>query len=164
MKQFPLWVGLPPPFRPVKNSDLKPGDRVYRRFGPGKVFQHSGVVDERGNVVHRTAGSSTYRSVKKGTFNKIGGKGPIFRETSSNDLPRKQAAQNATKAKGTTAGRYGCIGNNCQTASERIATKNRFPIGGQAKRALVGGALVGTKAALLTAAILHNRSQNNKKK
>jgi hypothetical protein len=49
--------------KPVRHSDLQPGDKVYRRSGPAGMYQHTGVVDESGRVTHRTRGSETVRSV-----------------------------------------------------------------------------------------------------
>ena len=142
---------------PVAHSDLKPGDRVYRRFGPGGLFQHSGVVDESGRVVHRTAGSSKLRSVKPDSFSKTG-KAPTYRESNPTDLPRGKAARNASKAAGTRAGKY-CVGsNNCQTAVERIASKGR-PVSGQIRRAGIGAA-VGAIGAGTVASILNRRKDN----
>ena len=64
---------------PVAHSDLKPGDRVYRRFGPGGLFQHAGVVGEDGKITHRTRGSATYRAIKPDSFAKTG-KAPTYRD------------------------------------------------------------------------------------
>ena len=143
---------------PVAHQDLKPGDRVYRRFGPGGIFQHAGVVDEAGRVVHRTSGSSKFRSVKPESFAKTG-KAPTFRESSASDLPRSRAAKNASAAAGTRAGKYCAGSNNCQSAVERIASKGR-PVSGQLRRAGIGAA-TGAATVAAAAAILARR---NKKK
>jgi hypothetical protein len=143
--------------KPVKHSDLKPGDRIYRRFGPGGLFQHTGIVGSDGRVTHRTSGSSIYRSVSPDTFRRTG-KPPTYREESGDDLPRSQRAKNATKATGTRAGKY-CVGsNNCQTAVERISSKGK-PFSGQIRRAGIG-ALGGALAAGSAAAILNKRKNN----
>ncbi len=114
-------------------------------------------MDSNGRVVHRTAGSSQYRSVKPDSFAKVG-KAPTYRENSSADLPRSKAARNASKAAGTRAGKY-CVGsNNCQTAVERISSKGR-PFSGQIRRAGIG-ALGGALAAGSAAAILNHRKTN----
>jgi len=142
---------------PTLHSDLKPGDRVYRRFGPGGLFQHTGIVGEDGRIVHRTAKSSQYRSVKPDSFAKTG-KAPTYRESHPSDLPRAKAAKNATKAAGTRAGRY-CVGtNSCQTAVDRLASRGRPS--GQLRRAGIGAA-VGALGVGSVAQILNRRKDNH---
>ena len=143
---------------PVAHSDLKPGDRVYRRFGPGGLFQHAGIVGQDGKITHRTRGSATYRAIKPDSFAKTG-KSPTYRESTSSDLPRGKAARNASKAANTRAGKY-CVGtNNCQTAVERIASKGR-PVSGQLRRAGIGAA-IGALGGATVASILNRRKDQN---
>ncbi|MCE0497214.1 MAG: hypothetical protein LV481_04625 [Methylacidiphilales bacterium] len=142
---------------PVAHSDLKPGDRVYRRFGPAGLFQHAGIVGEDGKITHRTSGSTTYRAIKPDSFAKTG-KAPTYRESNPTDLPRGKAARNASRAAGTRAGKYCGVGNNCQTAVERIASKGR-PVSGQLRRAGIGAA-VGAIGAGTVASILNRRKDN----
>jgi hypothetical protein len=143
--------------RPVKVGDLRPGDSIYRRQGIGGIFQHSGVVGEDGKVVHRSRGSSVARSVLPQSFVK-GGKGPLRRESHSDDLPRAQAARNATRASGQRQGKYSIAGENCHTASTRIASKSA-PHSRQLRK-VIGGAAIGAAGAGAMAHIL----QNHKKK
>jgi hypothetical protein len=143
---------------PIRASDLQPGMRVTKRFGPGGLFQHVGIVDESGRVVHRTAGSSKLRSVAPSTFQKTG-KGPLRHEVHADDLPPRQAAANASRASGTRAGRYSaCQGNNCQDAAERLISRGK-PVSRQLRKA-IGGAAIGAAGAGAMAHIL----QNHKKK
>jgi hypothetical protein len=144
--------------RPVRPKDIRPGDVVYRRFGPASVLQHHGVVGEDGKVTHRSAGSSQYRAIKPESFRKIG-KGATYREARSSDhLPPKKAARNASKAAGTVAGCYGVGRNDCQSASSRLATR-RVPGTGQLRRAGIGAG-VGALAAGAAAHILQNRKKD----
>lgn len=147
------------PGSPISHNDLQPGDKVNRRFGPGGVFQHTGVVDESGRVVHRTVGSQKIRSVKPETYGRVG-KGSTFREAPGrNDFPASQRAANATKAAGTSAGKYSCVGNNCQHSTTHISSgKAHSP---QLRRAGLG-ALAGGALAASAAAILKRRQQKNK--
>jgi hypothetical protein len=145
---------------PVSHSDLKPGDRVYRRFGPGGLFQHTGIVGEDGRIVHRTAGSPQYRAIKPDSFAKTG-KAPTYRENNPADVSRAKAAKNASKAAGTRAGKY-CVGsNNCQTAVERIASKGK-PVSGQLRRAGIGAAIGAVGAGSLAEILKHRRQQSQK--
>jgi len=132
---------------PVHPRDLRPGDQIYIRQGPGGLFQHTGVVGTDGNITHRTPGSSTSRAVKPASFVK-GGRGPLRRESHADDLPRTKAAENATAAAGTRQGKYSLVGENCQRASSRIASKGtpgsrqlRKAIGGAAAGALAGNVI-----------------------
>jgi len=144
---------------PVAHSDLKPGDRVYRRFGPGGLFQHAGIVGQDGKITHRTSGSATYRAIKPDSFAKTG-KAPTYRENNPADVSRAKAAKNASKAAGTRAGKY-CVGsNNCQTAVERIASKGR-PVSGQLRRAGIGAA-IGAAGVGSVAAILNRKIRKDK--
>ncbi len=125
-------------------GEIQPGSTIYRRREGFIPTRHYGTVDSQGRVAHRTAGSSKIRNVTTESFRKLG-KGRTYVESPRRgDRTPSQIAAAASAAKGTSAGRYSTLGNNCEHATSKLSGGKA--VSRQVRRGvagLVGGAVVG---------------------